>query len=161
MTLLGGNESFRLLVFVVESLEVADFNADIIAKFQFPETPPWTYPTTSLFPMPRRIKRILESLHSEVRDTSRDYDFIYTDGSASDHKDAAAAIDSYSSIRHLPDKSSILSAELHALYLALWTPGNAYPLFIQNFLSQIKVITIKKWEFLRVTSYLLLNVLLR
>ena len=112
--------------------------------------------------MPRRIKRILESLHSEVTDTSRDYDFIYTDGSASDHKDAAAAvIDSYSSIRHLPDKSSILSAELHALYLALWTPGNAYPLFIQNFLSQIKVITIKKWEFLRVASYLLLNVLLR
>ena len=97
-----------------------------------------------------------------MTDTSRDYDFIYTDGSASDHKDAAAAvIDSYSSIRHLPDRSSILSAELHALYLALWTSWDAYPFFIQNFLSQIKVITIKKWEFLRVASYMLLYVLLR
>ena len=47
-------------------------------------------------------------------------DFIYTDGSVSDDKAAAAAvIDNYSSIERLPDKSSIFSAELHALYLAL------------------------------------------
>ena len=46
--------------------------------------------------------------------------FIYTDGSVSDDKAAAAAvIDNYSSIERLPDKSSIFSAELHALYLAL------------------------------------------
>ena len=32
---------------------------------------------------------------------------------------AAAVIDNYSSIERLPDKSSIFSAELHALYLAL------------------------------------------
>ena len=30
---------------VRESLNELDFNPDIIAKFQFPETPPWTYPT--------------------------------------------------------------------------------------------------------------------
>ena len=42
------------------------------------------------------------------------------DGSVSDDKAAAAAvIDKYSSIERLPDKSSIFSAELHALYLAL------------------------------------------
>ena len=38
----------------------------------------------------------------------------------SDDKAAAAAvIDNLSSIERLPDKSSIFSAELHALYLAL------------------------------------------
>ena len=45
-------------------------------------------------------------------------DFIYTDGSVSDDK-AAAVIDNHSSDERLPDKSSIFSAELHALYLAL------------------------------------------
>ena len=55
-----------------------------------------------------------------MKDVFRDYDFIYTDGSVSDDKAAAAAvIDNYSSIERLPDKSSIFSAELHALYLAL------------------------------------------
>ena len=59
-------------------------------------------------------------LHNEVKDVFRDYDFIYTDGSVSDDKAAAAAvIDNSSSIERLPDKSSIFSAELHALYLAL------------------------------------------
>ena len=69
--------------------------------------------------MPRRIKRKYLSLHNEVKDVFRDYDFIYTDGSVSDDKAAAAAlIVNYSSIERLPDKSSIFSAELHALYLA-------------------------------------------
>ena len=73
--------------------------------------------------MPRKIKRIPSkyiSLHNEVKDVFRDYDFIYTDGFVSDDKAAAAAvIDNYSSIERLPDKSSIFSAGLHALYLAL------------------------------------------
>ena len=60
------------------------------------------------------------SFHNEVKDVFRDYDFTYTDGSVSDDKAAAAAvIDNYCSIERLPDRSSIFSAELHALYLAL------------------------------------------
>ena len=59
-------------------------------------------------------------LHNEVKDVFRDYYFIYADGSVSDDKAAAAAvIDNFSSIECLTDKSSIFSAELHALYLAL------------------------------------------
>ena len=55
-----------------------------------------------------------------MKDVFRDYDFIYTNDSVSDDKAAAAAvIDNYFSIERLPDKSSIFSAELHALYLAL------------------------------------------
>ena len=30
---------------IKESLGELDFDPDIIAKFEFPETPPWTYPT--------------------------------------------------------------------------------------------------------------------
>ena len=62
-----------------------------------------------------------------MKDSFREYDFIYTDGSVSDNKAAAAAvIDDYSSIERLPDKSSIFSAELHALYLALDRMEAAY-----------------------------------
>ena len=54
---------------IKELLEELDFDPDIIAKFEFPET----------------------SLHNEVKDVFRDYDFIYTDSSVSDDKAAAAA----------------------------------------------------------------------
>ena len=55
-----------------------------------------------------------------MKDVFRDYDFIYTDGSVSDDKAAAAeVIDNYSSIERLADKYSIFSAEFHALYLPL------------------------------------------
>ena len=55
-----------------------------------------------------------------MKDIFRDYDFIYTDGSVSDDKVAAAAvIDNHYSTERLPNESSIFSAELYALYLAL------------------------------------------
>ena len=107
-------------------MEKLDFDPDIIATFEFPETPPWTYPTAmvnlTLSYAKKDQKDPLKyiSLHNEVKDVFRDYDFIYTDGSVSDDKAAAAAvIDNYSSIERLSDKSSIFSAKLHTLYLAL------------------------------------------
>ena len=62
----------------------------------------------------------LFSLHNElkVKDSLRDCDFIYTDGSVADNKAAAAVIGDIESIERLPDKSSTFSAELHALYHA-------------------------------------------
>ena len=111
---------------IMESLEKLDFDPDIIAKFEYPETPPWTYPTAMVNLTLSYAKKdqtdpsTYLSLHNEVKDVFRDYDFIYTDGSVSEDKAAAATvIDNYSSIESLPDKSSIFSAELHALYLAL------------------------------------------
>ena len=73
---------------IKESLEELNFDPDIIAKFEFPETPPWTCPTamvnlTLLYAKKDQTdpsKYI--SLHNEVKDVFRDYDFIYTDGSA-------------------------------------------------------------------------------
>ena len=46
-----------------------------------------------------------------MKDSFRDYDFIYTDNSA------AAVIDNSSSIERLPNKSFIFSAKLHAPYV--------------------------------------------
>ena len=34
---------------IKESLEELDFDPDIIAKFEFPETPPWTYQTAMVY----------------------------------------------------------------------------------------------------------------
>ena len=72
---------------IKESLEELDFDPDIIAKFEFPETPPWTYPTAMVNLTLSYAKKDQTdplkylSLHNEVKDVFRDYDFIYTDGS--------------------------------------------------------------------------------
>ena len=52
------------------------------------------------------------SLHNEVKDSIQDNDFIYTDGSVSCSKPAAApaVVDKYSCIERLQNKSSIFSA---------------------------------------------------
>ena len=90
---------------------------------QFPETPPWTYPdpmvTLSYAKKNQMDPSIYLSLHNEVKDSFRDYDFIFSNGSVSDNKAAAAGIDSSSSIERLPDESSIFFTELHGQYLAL------------------------------------------
>ena len=65
-----------------ESLEELDFNPDIIAKFQFPETPPWTYPTYMVnltLSYAKKDQTDLSkylSLHNQVKDVFRDYDSI-------------------------------------------------------------------------------------
>ena len=107
-------------------MEELDFDPDIIAKFEFPETPPWTYPTAMVNLTLSYAKEDQTdpskyiSLHNEMKDVFRDYDCFYADGSVSDDKAAAAAVtDNYYSNEHLPDKASLFSAELHALCLAL------------------------------------------
>ena len=110
----------------MESLEELDFNPDIVANFQFPETPPRTYLTPIVNHSLSYAKKYQTdpskylSLHNEVKDSFRDNDSIYTDSSASYDKAAAATvINDLSSIERLSDKSPIFYVELHALYLAL------------------------------------------
>ena len=112
---------------IKESLEELDFDPDIITKFQFPETPPLTYPTPTVNLTLSYAKKNQTnpskylSLHNEVKDVFL-YDFIYTELALlqmTKLQHAAAVIHNHFSIEHLPDMSSISSAELHALYLAL------------------------------------------
>ena len=74
---------------IKESLEEVDFDPDI-AKFEFPETPPWTYPTAMVNLTLSYAKKDQTdpsryiSLHKQVKDVFRDY--------VSDDKAAAAAV---------------------------------------------------------------------
>ena len=65
---------------IKESLEELDFDPDIIAKFEFPETSPWTYPTAMVNPTLSYANQTdpskYLSLHNEVKDVFQDYDFI-------------------------------------------------------------------------------------
>ena len=74
-------------IHIKESLEELDFDPDIIAKFEFPKTPLWTYPTAivnltlSYAKKDQTDPSKYMSLNNEVKDVFRGYDFIYTDGS--------------------------------------------------------------------------------
>ena len=89
-------------------MEELDFNPDIIAKFHFPENPPWIYLTPMVnLTLSYATKDQTDpskylSLHIEVKDYFQDYTFIYTDGSVLDNKAASAAVnDQFSSIECL------------------------------------------------------------
>ena len=146
---------------IKESLEELDSDPDIIAKFEVPETPPWTYPiamvnlTLSYAKKDQTDPSKYLSLHNEMTDVFRNYDF-YTDGSVSDDKAAAAAvIDNYSSIERLPDKSSIFSAELHALYLSLI--GWRQQMMMKGILSFSLIQSLLFRPFRAKTGYILLS----
>ena len=72
---------------IKESLEELDFDPDIIAKFEIPESPPWIYQTAMVNLTLSYAKKGQTdplkyiSLHNEVKDVFREYDFIYSDGS--------------------------------------------------------------------------------
>ena len=63
---------------IKESLKELDFDPDIIAKLEFPETHPWTYPTAIVnLTLSYAKKDQMDpskyiSLHYEVKDVSRD-----------------------------------------------------------------------------------------
>ena len=105
-------------------MEELDFDPDSIAKFQFPETPPWTYRSTSDLTLSHTRKDQTDpstyvGLHNEVNDVDRDSEFIYTDGSVLNERAAAASItDNYFSTERLLDSFTKFSAEVHALCLA-------------------------------------------
>ena len=68
---------------IKEPLEELDFDPDIIAKFEFPETPPWTYPTTMVNLTLSHAKKDQTdpskyiSLHNEVKDIFRDSFYLH------------------------------------------------------------------------------------
>ena len=86
-----------------------------------------------------------------MKDSFGYYAFIYTDGSALDDKAASAAvIDNYSFIERLQDKSSIFSAELLALYLALdrvekLDSGERNFIIFSDSMSALQAILIQDW----------------
>ena len=68
---------------IKESLEELHFDPDIIAKFEFPENPPWTYPTAMVnLTLSYAKKDQMDpskylSLHNEVKDVFRDWFYLH------------------------------------------------------------------------------------
>ena len=95
-----------------------------MAKFQFPETPPWTLTPLNINLEIAHTKKsetntaFYQAAHKEIGEHFPGYNLIYRDGSLSGSKAASAAVlgDESFSLR-LPDKSSIFTAEMYALLI--------------------------------------------
>ncbi len=111
---------------VDSAINDAGIDLDHIAKYTVPRAPPWQLEQPKvIFDLTRHIKSstdpsIFRSDFYEIKDRYSDYTSLYTDGSKDgDRVGAAAATPQGESKRRLPDKSSIYSAELRAILLAL------------------------------------------
>ena len=97
-----------------------------IAPVSFPSSPPWLFPRPRLlFDLRDQRKSetcplLFQQRFGEIRDGYENHSFIYTDGSKTEDRVAAAAIwlQHVASLR-LPSASSIFSAEAKAISLAL------------------------------------------
>ncbi len=104
----------------------AGLDLDHIAKYTVPDTPPWQLEQPKvIFDLSQHTKAttdpsIFKSLFLEVKDRYSTYTPLFTDGSKDGDRVAAAASVPEGDLQsRLPDKSSIFSAELRAILLAL------------------------------------------
>ena len=113
-------------VHVRASLNEIAFNPNLIAKFEFPETPPWLYTPVNVDLSLAETKKedtspdYFLSKYREIKENHEGFEFIYTGGSHIENISAAAAVsDDHIYSERLPDHSTIVSAEMHAIFLAL------------------------------------------
>ena len=111
---------------IQDSFSTLEFSPDLVAKFQYPQTPPWTLTPPDVNLSISNNKKadtspdIYLSKFQEVKAMLHEHEPIYTDGSKRGDRAAAAAVmNGHAYIERLPDKASIFSAELHAVFLAL------------------------------------------
>jgi ribonuclease HI len=107
----------------IESLNI-DLND--IETNQIPDIPPWIWKSPQfIYDLAKSkkettIPEIFKVQYNEIKQHFYNYEYIYTDGSKQNNRVAAAAVteDETFSFR-LPDNSSVFSAELKAIELAL------------------------------------------
>ena len=113
---------------ILPHLEQSPVNLDTLYKHVLPDTPPWLIPTPNVdlsltsFKKDKTIPPVYQHAFRELRASYGNMSEIYTDGSKEDERCAAAAVKlgqtDISSCR-LRDHSSVYSAELQAIVLAL------------------------------------------
>ena len=141
---------------IQDSLSALEFTPDLVAKFQYPETPPWTLtpPNVNLSIADNKKADtnpdIYLSEFYEVKTRLIEYEPIYTDGSKRGDRAAAAAVkEGHAYIERLPDRASIFSAELHAVFLALdhveTSAGDKFVIFTDS-LSCLQSIKGRDWK---------------
>jgi ribonuclease HI len=116
--------SFGLRVRVI--LRDLDLDPDVLSQGGIPGFPPWLYtpPVVDLSLTQYRKNStspvVFLQYFLELRERYTNYIAIYTDGSKAEERVASAAIaEDYFFVRRLPNNSSIYSAELTAILLAL------------------------------------------
>ena len=121
-------------------LEEIGFNKKDVIDVEIPPDPPWfTCKPHIIWSLAKHKKDetnplIYKTMFNEIRDTFKEYNSIYTDGSKMDDAVAAAAVSKhYETSRRLPDGSSIFTAEIRAILLAFFiirhTPGTNFMIF--------------------------------
>ena len=111
---------------IQDALSTLELNPNQVAKFQYPRTAQWTLTTPKVNLSISNNKKadtspeVYMSEFREIKAKLQGYEPIYTDGSRQGDRAAAAAVkDGHAYIERLPDKASIFSAEMHAIFLAL------------------------------------------
>ena len=109
-----------------ETLEELGIHPNNIEELTVPPTPPWTYPVMGVnFTLGENKKDetspvVFHSAYAEIKAFYPDYKYIYTDGSKNGDRVAAAAIiGNDKRMVRLPNGSSVFTAELQAISLAL------------------------------------------
>lgn len=111
---------------VKTAMQDLEINLENIAEFELPQTPIWSYsPPPVNFELSKNLKKCTDpnvfiSAFQEVKDVYKGHEFIYTDGSKMNARTASAAVMvDHAYQERLPDKASIFTAELNAIFLAL------------------------------------------
>ena len=111
---------------IQDTLTTLEFTPDAVAKFQYPQTPQWTFKPPEVNLSISNNKKaetspdVYLSEFREIRSKLHEFEPVYTDGSKRGDRAAAAAVkNGHSYVERLPNKASIFSAELHAVFLAL------------------------------------------
>ena len=121
-----------------------------------PPTAPWTYPVISVnFNLGENKKNetnplVFHSGHAEMKALYPDYKYIYTDGSKNGSRVAAAAVIGKGEHKvRLPDRSSVFTAELRAISLALdivWNSTHNKFVIFSDSKSCLQAIQNKDWK---------------
>ena len=128
----------------------------MVAKFEFPETPPWLYIPVNVNLSLTETKKedtnpdYFLSKYREIKEIHEGYEFIYTDGSHINNKSAAAAVkDDHVYSERLPDYSTIFTAEMYAIFMALdhvETSENSRFLIFSDSKSVLQSLQSKDWK---------------
>ena len=109
-----------------QSIEDIQVNMDSIEQYKIPDTPPWTLKSANyLFDLTNDKKSDTDGItfqtkYNEIKEKYATHRPIYTDGSKDGDTVGAAAVSNTNVMKcRLPDKSSVFSAEVKAIDLAL------------------------------------------
>ena len=110
---------------VAKLLQECNLSLESICKLQPPSVPPWKMHKPDIDMSLTVMKKgetadiTYQAAFKEMRDAHRDHHTIFTDGSHMNNRTASAAVHgNHIFSERLPDKASIYTAEVNALYLA-------------------------------------------